>query len=131
MRYVFTEKVVFTDLRLSAILVAGGHLKVIGPEDPPSTSYEIIRDRIRRIFYQDDPMAAIQSLYTITSTTKESFDYLFFSIRMTKPYPEPGIRLYGSSIAPAIPNFLEKLNKIHTNFGSGSGSIVIYFRNSG
>lgn len=124
------EDVVFTDLRLSAIFVSNGHFKVIGPFDPPQTLGEVfLKWRLHAIFYGDNSTEAIQTLAKITTTTGESFKYLFFSSRMTKGYPEPSIYAGGCSVRPAPPNFLEKydrsnqINKIYN-----SDIITIYVR---
>jgi hypothetical protein len=131
LNYVSKDEVIFTDLRLSANLVANNHFKVIGPEDPDPQTLNVLKERLNKIFYGNNTQEAIQCLKTLHSTQGESFDYIFFSKRMTRDYPEPGIRIYGSSITPAPLNFLykydqsENLNKVYEN-----GIATIYHHSS-
>ena len=121
LKYVPNEDVVFTDLRLSAMLVANGHFKVIGLLDPPPVSENLLRERLHAIFYGNNSSRAIKELESITTTTGENFRCLLFSKRMAKGYPEPSIYIGPSGVKPAPINFLEKydksisVNKIYTN----------------
>ena len=121
------REVIFTDLRLASMLVAKGHLKVVGPLDPPRVTLKQLIKRLDNIFYRNDIEEAIKSLKNITTTTGESPKYLIFSMRMTKGYPEPSIYVAESNVKPAPKNFLckfensSKINKIY-----GNGNINIY-----
>jgi len=121
LKHITRNDVLFTDFRLSSMLVANGHFKVVGPLDPPRVSIEVLKERLHKIFYGDYPTKAIQSLKEITTTTGESPDYLIFSSRMAKGYPEPSIYVGESNVKPAPEDFLSKfdnsiqVNKIYNN----------------
>jgi hypothetical protein len=96
-------QMVFTDLRLSGLLVSGGHFYVVGISDnrKDASAAPLVLDYL---FYNATPGSVAQGIDLVSAPYGVEIELIFVSSRMSMQYP--AIRGYDYTFKPAPASFM-------------------------
>jgi hypothetical protein len=121
----YEKQTIFTDLRLSGLVISQGHFYTVGISDsgPGVATAPLI---LKYIFYQVDDDTFWIGIGMVKNESGYAVDLIFVSSRMSMDYP--AIRGYDYTFKPADENFMLDYDGIqYLNLIASGGTARIYY----